>query len=246
MTDEWIDEWTGECKELFMSLIRTDLVLNISSVILKGMDYSYDGIKYSIDNAIDKSKDNSLVVDALRRYAETILESTSKEKVLSMYLEMITCKNVEVFDYFISRMLKKVFIGFPGILSSSDSSISMSEILQCESINDILLRVAEKKVQSLGYKGLMDIMKYLNSQLKLDFDIKLPELLEACEIFQTRNIIVHNSGIINEIYIKNVIGTNLKVGYKYPLTEEYVRRSGEVFRSLGTALDKQFRLKFNL
>lgn len=172
--------------------------------------------------------------------------SASTEKVRLMGLEIMVCRNVEAFDYYITQMLRQVFTRRPEILRASDYSIQMSEVLQCRNIDEIIQRAAEKKVQELSYKGLSDIIKYLNSHLKLNFDEKTPHFQEALETFQARNIIVHNSCIINEVYVQRTGKKDLKAGDLYPLTEDYFVNATGSLIVVGARLDAKFVSHFKL
>jgi hypothetical protein len=171
---------------------------------------------------------------------------SSVEKVRFMCFEMMVCRNVEAFDYYITQMLRRVFVQRPEILKASDYTIQMSEVLQCSTIDDVIQRVSEKKVQELSYKGLADIVKYLNSHLKLNFDEKIPQFQEALETFQTRNIIVHNACIVNEIYLQRTGQHNMKVGDIYPLTEDYFINATGSLIVVGARLDEKFVSHFKL
>ena len=180
------------------------------------------------------------------KFLEDIVESVSPENLLQLILEMILCRDVEELDRYLSQMLKRVFRKRPEILRASENKILVSEVLQCTSIDEVILKVAESKVQALGYKGLKDIIKYMNSELGLNFDIQMPAFLEASEMFQVRNIIVHNASIVNEIFLQNTGRKDLEVGKPFPLTEEYVTGGSFKLTEVGRVLDQQFKSHFQL
>lgn len=173
-------------------------------------------------------------------------ETVSPDNFKQWYLGIILTQNVEALDFYIAQMLTKVFTQRPELLNSSEFKIEMSEVLQCSSIKEVVFRVAERKMLQLSYQGLPDIIKYLNEKFKLGFDTNMPELASVQEMFLTRNIIVHNSGYINGIYLQKSKRQDLKAGDVYPLTEEYVEDGAGEILQLGLALDKQFTSHFRL
>lgn len=203
--------------------------------------FSFESIQTIVQNVF-KESDEQFVQATL----DELDKSASAEKVRLMCLEIMICRNVEVFDYYISQMLRIIFTQRPEILKASDHSILMSEVLQCTDITEIIQRVSEKKIQELSYKGLSDIIKYLNSSLKLGFDEKIPQYQDALEVFQARNIIVHNSSIINEVYLQKTNRKDIKIGEKYPLTENYFVRATGSLVVFGARLDEKFVSHFRL
>ncbi len=173
-------------------------------------------------------------------------ETVSPDNFKQWWLGIILTQNVEALDFYIAQMLTKVFTQRPEILNSSEFKIEISEVLQCSSIEEVVFRVAERKVLQLSYQGLPDIIKYLNENFKLGFDTHMPEFVNVREMFLTRNLIVHNSGRINEVYLQKSKRKDLKVGAAYPLTEEYVEDGAGEILKVGHELDERFTSHFRL
>jgi hypothetical protein len=161
-------------------------------------------------------------------------------------LEMLVCKNVDAVDYYEAQMLRKSFKQRPELMRASEYSVQMSTVLQSSNIDEIILKVVERKVQELSYKGLAEIINYLNATFKLKFDSKSPDYQEALEVFYARNIFVHNGGIVNEIYLQNTRRADLKVGDRYPLTTSYFLNGTGSLAAFIYNLDKQYLSHFKL
>ena len=184
----------------------------------------------------------SLTTDHL----SALKNEVSIEKLERLTLEIVLCQNIQNFDAYMTQMLKKIFLKNKAILTISQSAVSMKDILKCQTIEEIIQQVAEKKIRSLGYEGLLDVMKYLNKSLGLDFNLESSSLSTACEMFQTRNITVHNEGYINEQYLQNVPNSILTFGMLYPLNLQYVENSCFILMNLAQELDKQIVSHFKL
>src|SRR6266700_336853 len=92
--------------------------------------------------------------------------------------EILVCRYIDAFEYYVSQVLLKVFISCPDLLKSSDSGmrgmsdnkVEVREVLEAGSIEEFIRRYADKKVTELGYSGLEKIIDYLNKKLGLKVD----------------------------------------------------------------------------
>ncbi len=192
--------------------------------------------------------DNKYMVEEedIEQIFASLKEASEPDKIRKMLLEMAVCRNVEAVDFYLALMLRKVYTQRPEMLRAKDFSVQMSEVLQCSTIDEVIFRVAERKIQELSYKGLSDIIKHLNSIHGLKFDEKNPAYVHSQEIFQTRNIIIHNASIVNEVYLQHTTRTDLKVGDEYPLNKDYLNNCTASLLTFSLALDKQFVSHFKL
>lgn len=197
---------------------------------------------YSLEQKLSGKIPDEFLIARIKRMEQAF----SPGNLQVLWREVLLCRNADTLDYYLAQMLRKVFIERPEVLRASEFSIQMSEVLQCSSIEEVVLRFTEKKVQDLGYKGLLDVIKYVNRNFGLDFDISMPEFIEVCEMYQVRNIIVHNACIINETFLKNTDRSDLQVGERYPLTDAYVSEISAKLVGVGRQLDNQFCSHFKL
>ncbi len=183
---------------------------------------------------------------------ELFKEAASAKTVEFMIFEFLVCRNAEAFDYYLTQILKQIFLTRPEILTSSEKPLTVEELLSCSTKDEIVSRIVERKVSGLAYKGLQDQIEYLNRTIKLGFPEDTQAFYDTCELFQVRNLIVHNATIINEIYLertKNLQHSgpkNLTTGDVYPLTEEYVFNGTGNLINVAVQLDMLLMSKFSL
>lgn len=237
----------NEYEVFLINILRNQSLAALFKLVGRALQNTYpetaEEVKAIIFENYDRSEET---MQTVKNLLNGLKEALSVEKISLVCLEMILCRNVDGFNYYLSQMLKRVFLERPEILRASDNSIQVCDVLQCSNIDEIILKVAERKVEKLGYESLKSIIKYLNEKLNLDFDERMPDYLDSCETFQVRNIIVHNAGIVNELFLQNTRNTDLKIGEPFPLTEEYVFNSGLKLNNFAVALDKQFKSHFRL
>ncbi len=91
--------------------------------------------------------------DGIQQLYASLKEASKPENVKRMLLEMALCRYVEAVDFYLAQMLRKVYTQRPEILRARDFTVQISEVLQCGTIDEVIFRVAEKKIQELSYKG---------------------------------------------------------------------------------------------
>jgi hypothetical protein len=179
---------------------------------------------------------------------DELLKAFEPSKFVPRILEMLVCRNVDAVNYYVAQMLRRVFIQRPDTIKAleKENPVSMNIILQSGSIDEIILKVAEKKVQDLSHMGLVEIISFINEKLKLGFDSRSSAYQAAFEVYYARNILVHNGGIVNETYLQKTKRTDLKVGDPYLLTSIEFTLGTAALVALGYSLDKEFLSHFKL
>jgi hypothetical protein len=159
--------------------------------------------------------------------------------------EMLLCRTVESLDKYLTEMLLVVFLKHPEALKSSET-VKIADVLTWGNSDEIVRRLAERKVNALNYQKFDDILIYLCSDLGLP--IVLDEALVGAtrEAIEVRNIIVHNSRVINMTFLKRTKRFDLVEGQLFPLTLDYVLERGKSIRLLVEALDSAFINHFHL
>ncbi len=74
--------------------------------------------------------------------------------------------------------------------------------------------------------GLEDWMKFLRNTVKLSMGYIAADENVLVEVFQRRNVMVHNNGTIHHSYLAKVaesLRTNVQSGRKLAVTPEYLR-----------------------
>ena len=170
------------------------------------------------------------------------------------WIEVLICRNIDRFLYYITRILRKIFISYPNHLTNSenkirgttDSKVDVREVLEAGSIDEFIQRYADKKVHELGYLGLGKLVEYLNNKIGLKFDTTLPDFQDACELVEVRNIIVHNAGQVSAVYLQRSRREDLQLGDLYPLSKNDVLVMTDKLNKVSGELDLQIVTKFKL
>jgi hypothetical protein len=133
---------------------------------------------------------------------------------------------VSYFESFLFAVLQLILLEYPKKLTLSvhgidtKKEIPLETLLDSGSREDALRAVIERQLNSLSYARPKAYLDYLNSVTGVDtLDLAF---LDYVEIKATRDIIIHNSGIINNVYLSKVgnqkrgeIGDRLVIDNQY-------------------------------
>jgi hypothetical protein len=110
------------------------------------------------------------------------------------------------FDYLMSDIIYYYYKIYPNALSGTDLTISLVDLKQCPDREGAIDFILEKKVESVLYKNLNSQLLFLKNDLKTNVNKKIIEWEIINEAVERRNLLVHNDGIVNRRYLKNVKG----------------------------------------
>lgn len=133
--------------------------------------------------------------------------------------EMVMLRMADNYLTYLSELLTTVFLTRPEMLKSGEQ-VRIDFVLQHVAMPDLVASLAERKVDRLSYIGMKDLAAYFSDELKLPLFSSEGDLARAIRIIETRNIIVHNRGVVNERYTTRVHGSALSVGERVALTTE--------------------------
>lgn len=173
---------------------------------------------------------------------ENLIKSIEKnDNLLTQYAIVILIAN---FEAYLSDILKYIFKININALKSS-KSILFEEVLNFKSLGNLQIFLIEKEICDLFYGEFRKISDYFNK--KFGFDIKCPKISkdEIAELFQTRNIIIHNSGVVNKKYIDKVVNSRFTEGSLREIEPDEIYLVIEKLMGLTFFLDGKVKEKFN-
>lgn len=137
---------------------------------------------------------------------------------------------VSSFEVFLNKFLTALYEEEPRALKNKSKTMTYEEILSHKSFKLLKQDMISSVLHDFFYKSISDQMTAINQKfgLKLDFNKskstifdKSVNLETLTEIFSLRNIILHNDGIINDIFIKNNPNSSFKLNDKIKLDSEF-------------------------
>lgn len=153
------------------------------------------------------------------------------QEYVTGYLMSATFQDfVSHFERFTFGFLRAWLTEYPGSMSEND--LKFRTVLNATDKDEIIAKVVEKEVLSLAYKRVADWFAYLENKAHLGCPTR--EQIEAiAEIKASRDVLVHNNGFANAIYIDKSMGrARFSDGDKLTLTEQYHRASWELMKQV--------------
>mgnify|MGYP001112910043 CR=1 FL=1 len=131
---------------------------------------------------------------------------------------------VAIFESYLVDIVREILLTCPDALKSG-RQFTAEAIIKLGEQKQIISYLAEKEVDDLLYKSFPDVVNYFDEKFSINLNASGVSVENIVEILATRNIHVHNRGIVNQRYLELVGGSTLKVGVYKPVTREYLRDS---------------------
>lgn len=176
---------------------------------------------FDIAKSADKSSKTLLDIISSLRPADSREDPVPWEqggpylRLLSIYrhviAELVWCRGVDNFLTYIAELWGLVFRARPETLKSQRQE-RLDNILQFKSIDELVDHLAEKRVQALSYQGMRELRGTLLKELGFDLFPRPDRLRRAVLIIEDRNLITHNRGVVNNLYIQRTGADWVKPG----------------------------------
>lgn len=150
---------------------------------------------------------------------------------LSDYLKPYTFSRcVAIFETFLFDLLRLVLRHNPWQLGKKQ--IEFSVVLNAADRDAVILAVVDRELNELKYEKLKDWFDYLNKAVRIDCPTA-EEIEVLAEIKATRDILEHNAGIANDVYVTKAGRlARYRPGQHVELPDPYHRASWQTVRKV--------------
>jgi len=107
---------------------------------------------------------------------------------------------VTITEALLGDITRTVIVRYPQKLGAK-RSIQLQAVLEAQSLEEVHLRASDALLNELSYKSPAEFSEALNSLLSINL-LECPAFHKYVEVKATRDIYVHNRGIVNETYLK--------------------------------------------
>jgi len=166
-------------------------------------------------------------------------------KLLRLISEMVYCRGIDNYLTYVSEILALVFRTRPETLRS-DEKVALSTVLAHPTMEELVRALAELKVHQLSYRGMEDLASYLASRLKWSLFVSSQERDRIVKLVERRNLIVHNRGVINDLFRRRYPGESVDRDGRIKVSVEDVRRDFAIIARSAYSLDRRTAIKFTL
>lgn len=206
-------EWAENEKEKFDKL-KEEIDDKIIEIYKKPVEVEIESADESEDET-KKSKTVKLVLsksDGVDISTHVENAKRTREHINLLYKNSLMSLMSSV-EWFFSQILHHYYDKFPESAGIQKKTMTLSELKGFESINDAEKYLIDIKIEEILRGSFDSWISLLKSELQLNLGYIDPIKEELIEFYQRRNIIVHNGGIVNTIYISKV-NENFRKGVK--------------------------------
>lgn len=216
---------------LFNFVVNTVLSIDFAGHIAR---QALDGEKSykKIDPAILAKKEPGPHTRQLRRYRQELLQA-------------FISRFVDNFEVYLVDILREVLRQKPDILRSRQQTVTLEYLLEFERIDDLIQDIIESKVNSLSYKGFLELEQWYKEK-GIPLVVKQEDIHVVVELIATRNVIVHNRGRVDEKYLRTVPTSAYKVGELREIDVDDLFSTLSILNSIVSETDQEIAQKFNL
>lgn len=167
-----------------------------------------------------------------RAFDESMIEITRASQRISLLYQNSLISLISAVECFLSQIIHKYYYVVPDALSNKDKVLSFDDLKNFGSVEDARTYLIENKVEELMRKSFKDWISFFRTQANLSMSYLEPYMDKLVETCERRNLLVHNAGIVNTIYISKVsaeLRKGIKKGKKIRLTRKYLDESIDYF-----------------
>ncbi len=195
-------------------------------------DYGFN-LDISIDN-IKKGKNGELKLQGIsfsgpKNEVENFAYRLNKyDNQLSLFYRSSFINLLCTVEWFFSQIIHAYYIKFPDASGIEKKTLTFSELKAIGSIEDAQSYLIDDKIENILRSSFEDWLKTLKTELKLKLGYINPIEKQLIEIYQRRNIIVHNGGIVNSIYLSKVdrsLTKEIQKGAEVSISKTYFKKA---------------------
>jgi hypothetical protein len=150
---------------------------------------------------------------------------------------------VAIFESYLVDIVRGILLTCPDALKSG-RQFNAETIIKLGEQKQVIGYLAEKEVEDLLYKSFPDVVNYFDNKFNINLNASGVPVENIVEILATRNIHVHNGGIVNQRYLELVRGSTLKVGAYKPMTRGYLKDSISSISNLIEFINTEVQRKY--
>ena len=210
-------------------------MLNIQEYIEKNInDFKKDTL--SLDHFLTGTRTSYSFFK--NKYPEILKEFYSKErsteeiegmKIFESLQESISTYKLEIYKYCFINLIART----DAFLNDIAKSIYLWKKPSLEE------EKREKIILKFSHSSFNDKLKHLEKE----FDLIFPDIekwkASIIELFSTRNIILHNDGLVNKTYLKINEDSKLNIGNKRVVDEEYLKFTFVLMIIISKSIEEQ-------
>jgi hypothetical protein len=161
------------------------------------------------------------------------------------YCQMAYARAIDNLTTYFKDILAEVIIKKPKLLKSNEVE-KLDFILDFSSMDSLISALSEKKVDELFYKGIDKIEEFFKLRLNIELFKSAVEKKKINRMIKNRNLIVHNRGRVNRIFLNEFPEAKLLMGQSLKFSYEDLGHLNVTIANFISHLDYEISSKFKL
>ena len=128
-------------------------------------------------------------------------------------------------EWFYSQLLHFFYDKNPSAAGIKKKTLTLEELKSFGTVEDAEKYLIDSKIETLLRSSFSDWVDTLREELKLGLGYLKGFQNELIEIYQRRNLFVHNGGVVNSIYLAKVETPQFEINEKLEVDEEYLENA---------------------
>jgi hypothetical protein len=104
-------------------------------------------------------------------------------------------------EWFLAQLLHQYFERFPEAIGERGKTFSLEDLESIGSIEDARAYIVDAVVEEVLREGFEKWLDFLQKKMNLSMGYLEENKSKLIEVFQRRNILIHNGGFVNRIYL---------------------------------------------
>ena len=209
----------GNMLPLFLAFAKADPEFlkdtGLTETKLKKLQKNYKGtIVIKQETVSDKPRISISVSGPQEKALDLALsEIGENQECIALLYQSSLISLISAVECFLSQIIHTYYDTVPESLSDKDKVFSFDDLKNFNSVEDARTYLIEKKVNDLMRKSFTDWISFFKDKTGLSMSYLTPYMDTLVETCERRNLLVHNAGIVNTIYLSKV-SLSLRKGKK--------------------------------
>lgn len=150
---------------------------------------------------------------------------------------------VTIFRGYLTDIIQEIFLANPDTLKSG-KQLTSEEVLAQGGWEKIIRYLAEKEADEVENSSFPKVVEYFNDKFKINLNTANVPPERITEILATRNIHIHNKGVVNRHFRKLVKDSTLRPGAYKRITKTYLDNAANYVETIVSFIDLEVRTKY--
>ncbi|WP_404986528.1 hypothetical protein ACI513_05505 [Chryseobacterium sp. M5] len=200
--------------------------------LLQAIGNKKNGIKDEIEVEIVSGKSKTHYNFSSKQFDENFYEVFNKFNRNDNHIKLLYKNSLisllSSVEWFFSQILHTYYNKFPNASGIKKKSLTFEELKRFESIEEAEKYLIDQKIEGILRSSFNDWLELLIKEFSLKINLLISEKDEINEIYQRRNLLVHNGGLVNTIYLSKVekkYAENLTLSDRIDVDSKYLENS---------------------